>query len=158
MPSVCDPSLFIKVTSHTTTYILVYVDDILITSKYPTFINSFKARSLQSFSLKGLGVLHYFLGIEVSYVENGDIHLCQKKYIQDLLARAHMDKAEPLNTSMTTNLMLTKQGHNLMSNSTLYKSIVGALQYVTIIKPEIAILLTKFVSSCKIHWMNIREL
>lgn len=36
-----------------------------------------------------------------------------------------MDKAKPINTPMTANLKLTKQGHYLMSNPTLYRSIVG---------------------------------
>lgn len=40
--SVCDPSLFIRITSHTTTYILVYVDNILITGNSPAFFDSLK--------------------------------------------------------------------------------------------------------------------
>lgn len=112
--SKCDPSLFIRITPHSTTYVLVYVDDILITGNSSTNIHTLKHNLNKIFSLKDLGLLHYFLGIEVKYKDSGDIHLCQKKYIQDLLTRAHMDKAKPINTPMVTNLKLTKHGHDLM--------------------------------------------
>lgn len=54
-----------------------------------------------------------------------------------------MDKAKSINTPIITNLKLTKHGHDLMPNPTLYRSIVGALQYVTVTRPEIAYAVNK---------------
>lgn len=125
--SKCDPSLFINITPHATTYVLVYVDDILITGSSLFFSNSLKHLLHKEFALKDLGLLKYFLGIEVSYNPDGSMHLSQRKYIQDLLVKANMHKAKPINTPMVSGLKLTKQGANLMSNPTLYRSIVGAL-------------------------------
>lgn len=133
--SVCDLSLFIKVTPQSTTYVLVYVDDILVSGNSPTFINSLKHNLSRTFALNDLGLLHYFLGIEINYTAKGDIHLSQKKYVLNLLRKAHMENAKPLNTPMTDNLKLTKEGHDLMDNPTLYHSVVGAFQYVTITRP-----------------------
>lgn len=45
----------------------------------------------QTFALKDLGELNYFLGIQVTKTEKG-IHLSQAKYIADLLAKNNMDK------------------------------------------------------------------
>lgn len=97
------------------------------------------------FALKDLGSPSLFFGIKVSYIANGDIHLSQKKNIQDLLLRAKMDNAKPINTHMLVNSKLSNQGSNLMSNPTLYIFIVGALQLT---RPEIAFAVN---SSCKIH-------
>ena len=58
-------SLFILTTGTTSLYLLVYVDDIIITGNQPTLVDQFITRLAQQFSLKDLGSLTYFLGIEV---------------------------------------------------------------------------------------------
>lgn len=126
-PNKCDPSLLIQVTPQRNTYILVYIDDILITGSSTHSINQLKHDLNREFALKDLGTLHYFLGIEILKRQDGSLHLSQKKYAQDLLLRAKINEAKYINNPMATNTKLTKDGSNLMSNPYLYRSIVGSL-------------------------------
>lgn len=83
-PSKCDPSLFLRITNSSVTYALVYVDDILLTRLSPQFVSLLKSKLNSEFALKDLGLLHYFLGVEVNKLPNGSLHFSQKKYITDL--------------------------------------------------------------------------
>lgn len=73
-----------------------------------------------------------------------------------------MDKAKLINIPMITNLKLTKNGHDLMPNPTLYISIVGALQYVTITQPEISYSVNKVCqfmqSPLEEHWKAVKRI
>lgn len=71
-------------------FILVKMDDIIITGNSPTAITSFIKDLDHHFSIKDLGPLHYFLGVEVSPSSVG-LHLSQIKYARDLLHCLHLD-------------------------------------------------------------------
>lgn len=76
-------------------YILVYVDDIIITGNNTKLINSLVRLLNFVFSLKDLGDLDYFLGIEVQRQRDGSLILTQSKYISDLLDKTKMDEPNP---------------------------------------------------------------
>lgn len=61
----CDDSLFIKATNSSIMYILVYVDDIIVTKTSKSELTSLIQRLNAAFALKGLGPLSYFLRIQV---------------------------------------------------------------------------------------------
>ncbi|KAL5566172.1 hypothetical protein UlMin_029336 [Ulmus minor] len=82
----------------------------------------------RSFSLKDIGDLNYFLGIEVKAVREG-LHLSQKRYIEDLLKKSKMDNARSLPTPMISNLKLALLEGDPIPNATEYRSIVGGLHY-----------------------------
>ncbi|XP_068478944.1 uncharacterized mitochondrial protein AtMg00810-like [Phaseolus vulgaris] len=90
------------------------------------------------FALKDLGPLHYFLGIEVSWLKNNSIHLSQAKYIKDLIRRTNMVNSKPQPSPIFSSLRLTDDESVSVDDPTLYQSIVGALQYATITRPEIS--------------------
>jgi hypothetical protein len=88
-------------------------------------------------ALKDLDTLHYFLGIEVNKIPEG-ILLSQEKYTNDLLKRVNMNTC--MNTPMSTNEKLSfHEGDKLRPiDSTLYRSIVGTLWYLTLISPDVS--------------------
>lgn len=87
--STADTSLFVRNTGRDITYILVYVDDMIVTTSNTGLISSIIANLLQCFSLKDLGELSYFLDIEATRTKKG-LHLMQKKYVIDLLTWTNM--------------------------------------------------------------------
>jgi Reverse transcriptase (RNA-dependent DNA polymerase)/GAG-pre-integrase domain/gag-polypeptide of LTR copia-type len=140
--STSDPSLFLCHTSTSLTIVLIYVDDILLTGSDSSFILQLISSLSTSFSLKDLGSLHYFLGVQVKS-NNTDLHLSQPKYIRDILLRAKMDGAKPCSTPCISGKPLSKFQGTPMPDPQLYRSIVGALQYATIIRPDISYAVNK---------------
>lgn len=82
-----DQALFVRISSKSVIYLLVYVDDILITGNNPSDVNSLIQDLNREFALKDLGNLNFFLG-QATILPHGNYHFSQKKYITDLLARA----------------------------------------------------------------------
>ena len=140
--SKADHSLFMRFSTSSTLFILVYVDDIIVTGSCKEEIEQVILLLNRSFSLKDIGDLNYFLRIEVKATSEG-LHLSQKRYIEDLLKRSKMDNARPLPTPMVSSLKLTSDEGDPIPNATDYRSIVGGLQYVTITRPEIAYCVNK---------------
>ena len=141
--SKCDPSLFVYSQGATTTYILVYVDEIIIAGNSFKLIDTLISKLNAEFALKDLGPLHYFLGIKVHKLRDGSLLLSQQKYIKDLLTKSKMDKAKSIATPMVSDLKLSKLGRDSVLDPTLYRSVVGALQYATVTRPEISFSINK---------------
>jgi hypothetical protein len=108
-------------------YVLVYVDDIIITGNSSSFIQTITNKLHKVFALKQLGSLDYFLGIEVKAQTDGSLLLSQGKYICDLLTKTNMTGASPVSTPMVSTAKLTKTDSPNFSDPTLYRSVVGAL-------------------------------
>lgn len=77
-------SLFLKKSGSHRTIVALYVDDIIIIGSEKSTITSLKSYLHQTFSIKDLGLVNYFLGIEVGY-EHGGIILSQHKFTKELL-------------------------------------------------------------------------
>ena len=120
------------------TFILVYVDNILIIGSSQVEIDSLVLKLNAQFALKALDELSYFLGIQVEHITACGLHLNQTKYITNLICRAKMQTANSLPTHMSEGERLSKIGSNPMENPQLYRSVVQALQYATITKLEIS--------------------
>ncbi|KAK1598830.1 hypothetical protein QYE76_018634 [Lolium multiflorum] len=86
IPSKADTSLFLFNKSGITIFVLVYVDDIIVTSSSSYAITALLRDLNENFTIKDLGDLHFFLGIEVKKVNNG-LLLTQEKYATDLLQK-----------------------------------------------------------------------
>uniref|UniRef100_A0A803NI33 Reverse transcriptase Ty1/copia-type domain-containing protein n=1 Tax=Cannabis sativa TaxID=3483 RepID=A0A803NI33_CANSA len=137
-----DHSLFINLSSQSCIYILIYVDDILITGSDNTQVSHLISALSNKFSLKDLGTVNFFLGIPV--IPNVDgILLSQQKYIQDLLCKAEMQGVKTQSTPMNSGLRLSNYGSDHALDPSGYRSIVGVLQYATITRPDIAFSVNK---------------
>jgi hypothetical protein len=84
-----------------------------------------------------LGPLSHFLGISVTRSDSG-LHLSQKQYALDLIQRAGMTECNPANTPIDSGSKLSANDGELLDNPTIYRSLTGALQYLTLTRPEIA--------------------
>lgn len=88
--SKADASIFFRITSSAILIILIYVDDILITGSDESLIKNLMSTLSEVFSLKELGDLSYFLGIQVA--RNKELmHLRQEKYIKELLRKVQLE-------------------------------------------------------------------
>lgn len=118
-------------------YILVYVDDIIITGSDTTEVTCIISLLADRFSLKDLGELSYFLGIEVHRTP-ASLHLTQTKYITDLLTRTNMASCKPILTHMFSNERLTLFSGSALADPLEYRATVGSLQYLGLTHPDIA--------------------
>lgn len=117
--------------------LLLYVNDIVITGSDTTGIHEVISKLSQVFDMKDLGSLSYFFGLEVKQVRNG-IFLSQTKYAKDLLVKVGMDNISACNSPCLPHSQMTKDQGTLLKDPTVYINIVGALQYLTFTRPNIA--------------------
>jgi len=122
----------------------VYVDDIIVASSSPTATEALLKDLQADFALKDLGDLHYFLGIEVKRVEDGLI-MSQQKYASDILLRAGMSNCKPVSTPISISDRLSVNDGDKLGpdDSSKYRSLVGALQYLTLTRPDICFAVNK---------------
>ena len=138
--SATDTSLFILRRPEVTVYLLVYVDDIIVVSSSSAASSQLVTALRSDFAVKDLGPLHFFLGIEVLSQSSGGLVLTQRKYALELLRRAGMLKCQPANTPMTVTDPLSNSTGTTLSpvDASLYRSIVGGLQYLTVTRPDLS--------------------
>jgi histone deacetylase 1/2 len=124
-----DTSLFYFNKGNICMFVLIYVDDIIVASSTKEATEVLLRNLGKEFTLKDLGELHYFLGIEVNKVPNGVI-LSQ----DNLLKKVNMSDCKPVSSPLSTNEKLSAfEGTPLgPGDSTRYRSVVGALQYLTV--------------------------
>ncbi|KAI3765987.1 hypothetical protein L2E82_16034 [Cichorium intybus] len=134
--SLADPSLFVYARESCIMYLLVYVDDLILTGNSESVITSFTTQLNQEFAIKDLGDLSYFLGLEVTYTDDG-LFLSQTKYATDILTRADLLESKPVPTPLITHETFTSHGFPFQ-DVTRYRSLVGALQYLTITRPDLS--------------------
>ena len=122
--------------------ILIYVDDIIVSGLNTVLVHQMVSSLHFQFALKDLGILNYFLGVEVC-CQGSSLHLSQTKYIQDLLTRAGLAYFKPIATPMTISHTLSASKGSLLADPSQYRNIVEALQYCTITRHDISFSINK---------------
>ncbi|XP_050144052.1 uncharacterized mitochondrial protein AtMg00810-like [Malus sylvestris] len=132
-----DSSLFIKHDGTSIVVLLLYVDDIILTGDSDEGVHSVIQQLTTEFDMKDLGLLQYFLGLEIEYHSQG-LFVHQSKYVKDLLHKTAMSDCKSCVTPSYPNHKLLKHSSPPYKDPTTYRSIVGALQYLTFTRPDIA--------------------
>ncbi|XP_021729722.1 uncharacterized protein LOC110696676 [Chenopodium quinoa] len=127
------------------------------TSTLPTFITNLATR----FSLKDLGNLSYFLGVEVLPHSHG-LLFSQKKFINDILNKAKMTDAKPVPTLMITHPPLNLTDGTPLPNPTEYRALVGSLQYLSLTRTDVSFAINRLSQylhkPTDVHWAALKRL
>jgi hypothetical protein len=133
--------------------VCLYVDDLIFTGDL--YVNDFKNSMKTKFEMIDLGLMKYFLGIEVDQSDDG-IFIFQTKYANEVLKSFRMLNCKPTATPMATRTKLRKYDEGSYIDPTLYKMLVGILMYLTTTIPDIMVvvsLISRFMETPKsTHW------
>nr|KYP70981.1 Retrovirus-related Pol polyprotein from transposon TNT 1-94 [Cajanus cajan] len=136
-------------------YLVVYVDDIVITGDDSDGICRLKSHLQRQFQMKDLGPLRYFLGIEVAHSTSG-IAISQRKYALDILTETGMVDCRPSDTPMDPNIKLLPGQGEPLDDPERYRRLVGRLNYLTVTRPDIAFpvsVVSQFINDPRdSHW------
>ena len=135
--SKADSSLFVYHRNGEMAYLLFYVDDMILSASSTRLLQHVIARLHDAFAVKDMGQVHHFLGISVRRNREG-FFLSQGQYAEEILERAGMKNCKPVATPADTRQKASATDGKLIDDSTSYRSIVGALQYLTLTRPDIA--------------------
>jgi hypothetical protein len=127
-----DTSLFTYHKFNAHLFLLVYVDDIVLTGTHSSLLDSPIHRLQAEFAFKDLGPLGYFLGIQVTQTTHG-LYLRQSKYILDVLHQACMVGTKPYSAPCVSGGKLSLTSGEPLPDVSGYRSVVGALQYCILI-------------------------
>jgi hypothetical protein len=161
--SKADASLFIYNKAWVTIYLLVYVDGIIVTSSLSMVVKALLEDLRSEFALKDLGDLHYFLGVQVTRTKD-DLTLSQEKFASEILQKAGMVKCKPVRTPLVTSEKLLADGGTSLSDedATRYRSLVGGLQYLTLMRPDVPFVVNKACqflhSSIDLHMAAVKRI
>ena len=115
----------------------IYVDDLLITGADEAVIAKFKLQIKEIFKMDDLGLLSYYLGIEVQQKPEG-ITLCQEAYAKKILESCGMDYCKPTHVPMEPRLILSKKSEAPAVDATEYRKVVGSLRHLVNTRPDLA--------------------
>ncbi|CAJ2647171.1 unnamed protein product [Trifolium pratense] len=133
-----DYSLFTKKMHNEFIAILVYVDDIIVAGTSLTEINRIKLILDNNFKIKDLGLLKYFLGLEVAHSTQG-ITISQRKYCLDLLEDTGLLASKPVSTPLDPFVKLHKDNGEPHIDITEYRRLIGRLLYLNTTRPDITL-------------------
>ena len=97
-------------------------------------IADMKRKLAADFEVKDLGMMHYFLGMEVWHNAYG-ISLEEGKYVVEILKRFRMVECKAMTTPMTLNINLLSDASSNMVDATMYHQMIGSLMYL---RPDIS--------------------
>jgi len=156
MRSENEPTLYVKKEGKNDFIIIcLYVDDIIYTSSSIFLVDEFKSQMMNEFEMSDMGLLHYFLGLEVYQTEDG-IFISQRKYASDLLNKFGMSNCKSAATPINLNEKLQQEDGGEKANAKRFRSLVGGLIYLTHTRPDIAFsvgVISRFMQQpSKVHY------
>jgi hypothetical protein len=134
-----DPNVYANKVGIHLIILVLYVDDLILTSSDSKNLNHVKTILKKKFEMTDLGFLHYFLGLQVLQTNEG-ILLSQSKYACDLLRRFHMDDCKSSPSPFQSGVKLVATCSSLEVDATLYRQLVGSLLYLTHTCPDLSFL------------------
>jgi hypothetical protein len=123
-----DPNLYYKVIDNAPVILLLYVDDLFITGEESLIIQC-KKELASEFDMKDLGLMHYYLGLEV-WNKRDEVFLGQGKYAIKILQKFGMMDCNSMDTPMNADIRKVKVPNSDPVDPSLYRQLIGSLMYL----------------------------
>jgi hypothetical protein len=140
--------------------LLLYVDDFFLTGAKPLIIQC-KKELASEFDMKDLGLVRYYVGLEV-WKKHGEVFLGQGKYIVKILQNFGMMDCKSMATPMVIDLRKLRDNDFDLVDSSLYRSLIGSLMYLVNTKPDICPDVNMFiqfqVEPIHEHWIDAKHI
>ncbi|KAL0416136.1 UNVERIFIED_CONTAM: putative mitochondrial protein [Sesamum latifolium] len=117
--------------------LLVYVDDILVAARTDACIEDVKQYLHHLFTIKDLGLVKYFLGIELARSSQGMLGT-QSKYITDIIRDLGLEHGKGANTPLPPRIKLSAEGGTLLIDPSRYRRLVGRNLYLNFTRPDVS--------------------
>ncbi|XP_023769039.1 uncharacterized mitochondrial protein AtMg00810-like [Lactuca sativa] len=132
-----DPAVYKRNSKDIILIVGVYVDDLIITGSNTNDVVEFKEQMKKEFEMSDLGLLSYYLGIEVSQKKWG-ISLRQTTYAKKILEQFGLLDCNPTTSPMEPKLKVKKDEDGEKVDPTEYRRVVGCLRYLTHTRPDLS--------------------
>ncbi|GAA0183519.1 transmembrane signal receptor [Lithospermum erythrorhizon] len=148
-----DYSLFTLTNDAIQINVLIYVDDLIISGNDSAALVAFKHYLGTCFHMKNLGVLKYFLDIEVAR-SHKDIFLCQRKYALDIIFEGGLLGAKPASFPLEQNHHIAQSTSPFLVDVKRYRRLIRRLIYLSFTRPDLSFSVHIYLSLC-IHLAKI---
>nr|GEY80506.1 retrovirus-related Pol polyprotein from transposon TNT 1-94 [Tanacetum cinerariifolium] len=136
-------------------------DDLIFTGNNKRMIDQFKESMTREFDMTDMGLMKYFLGLEVRQ-EISMIFISQKAYAKEILKRSKMEDCNPVVTPMELGTKLSKFEGGEPVDANNYRSLVGSLRYLTSTRPDLSYsvgVISRFMKNPKYaHWIALKRI
>jgi hypothetical protein len=140
--------------------LILYVDDLFLTGDEKLIVGC-KTELAPKFKMKDLGLMHYFLGLEV-WQRSDETFLSQGKYIVEILQRFRMMDCKSMTTPVTINMKLLSDSSSDLVDPTMYRQLIGSLMYLVNTRSDICFavntLSQHMVEPRQVHWMAAKDM
>nr|GEV50948.1 retrovirus-related Pol polyprotein from transposon TNT 1-94 [Tanacetum cinerariifolium] len=131
-----DPTLFIRRFVDDILVVQVYVDDIIFGSTHPRYTQLFSDLMKSCFEMSMMGEMTVFFGLQVNKSPRG-IFINQSNYVLEILKKYGIESCDPVGTPMEIKDKLDLDQNGTPVDATKYRSMIGALMYITSSRPDI---------------------
>ncbi|XP_019175563.1 PREDICTED: uncharacterized protein LOC109170880 [Ipomoea nil] len=127
---------FVKATRSHVTIAQTYVDDIVFGSTLQKYTDDLVKVMKEEFEMSMVGQLTYFLGLQVKQSSEG-YFISQEKYAKNLVKTFDLESCKTPRTPISTSTKISKDDTGPSVDSTVYRSLIGSLLYLTASRPYV---------------------
>jgi hypothetical protein len=157
--SEANPNLYYIIRGEDTLILILFVDDFFIMGAEHLIVDCKKGLTSE-FYMKDIGLIPYFLGMEV-WPEVGHIFLGQGKYVAEILSRFQMEDYRPMSTPMVTNWKKLSALDSQLEDAMRYKKLIGFWMYLVNNRPNICFVVNTLsqymVEPRSVHWIGVKH-
>lgn len=151
-----DPCLYLLLEREKSTFVLIYVDDILIASKDESSIKRVKNIFESVFKIHDLGPIKFYLGLQVECSNQGDYSVSQSQYIEKVLKEAGLENSKPSSVPLEVSYGKSGVEQTPLNSNKNYQKLIGSLLYISL-NAAVNILSQKTSNPSEEDWIELKR-